>query len=79
MRILNDESDKKLDAVSVFLTKQEVKQLIGYLTQLIENPKLQHMHLSSEDYQKEITICMYDGEDLSGFSQRAKKLISADE
>ena len=60
MRILDDESDKKLDNVSIFLTKEEAVQLRGYLNQLLDNPKLQHSHLSSSDYQKEITICLYD-------------------
>ena len=78
MRILNDELDKKLDNVSVFLTKVEILQLRGYLNQLLDNPKLQHVHLSSEDYQKEITICIYDENDLEGFHPRAIKLIKED-
>ena len=54
MRILNDESDKKLDNISIFLTKEEAIQLRGYLNQLLDDPKLHHAHLSSKDYQKEI-------------------------
>lgn len=78
MRILDDKSDKKLDAISVFLTPEEAIQLRGYLNQLLSNPKLQHSHLSSSDYQKEITICLYDERDLEGFSQRAIRLIKDD-
>lgn len=75
MRILDDESDKKLDNVSIFLTKEEAMQLRGYLNQLLDNPTLQHSHLSSSDYQKEITVCLYDEKNLRNFNQRSIKLI----
>lgn len=78
MRILDDESDKKLDNISIFLTKEEAVQLRGYLNQLLNNPKLQHSHLSSGDYQKEITICLYDEKNLENFNQRSVKLIKED-
>lgn len=68
-----------MDNVSLFLTKKEAIQLQGYLNQLLDNPKLQHAHLSSEDYQKEITVCLYDEKDLEGFHPRAIKLIEEDE
>ena len=78
MRILDDESDKKLDNISIFLTKEEAIQLRGYLNQLLENTGLQHSHLSSIDYQKEITICLYDEGKLDNFNQRSIKLIKED-
>lgn len=78
MRILDDESDKKLDNVSIFLTKEEAVQLRGYLDQLLDNPKLQHSHMSSSDYQKEITICLYDEKNLDSLNQRSIKLIRED-
>lgn len=79
MRILDDDSDKKLDTISIFLTKDEALQFQSYLDQLLKNPKLQHSHLSSTDYQKEITICLYDEQTLEGFSERSKRLILKDE
>lgn len=78
MRILDDESDRKLDNVSIFLTKEEAMQLRGYLNQLLDNSNLQHCHLSSIDYQKEITICLYDEKKLENFNQRSIKLIKDD-
>ena len=79
MRILDEKSDKKLDTVSIFLTEEEAVQLQGYLEQLIDKPKLQHAHLFSEDYKKEITVCIYDEKDLEGFHPRSIKLIEKDE
>jgi hypothetical protein len=60
LRILDDNSSEKLDNIIIFLTMEEIIQLRGYLNQLLDNPKLQHFHLSSPDYQKEITVCLYD-------------------
>jgi hypothetical protein len=79
MRILDDESNQKLDNVSIFLTQEEAKQLEGYLRKLLENPKLHHSHLSSSDYKKEITVCLYDEKNLNSFDQRSIKLIKEDE
>jgi hypothetical protein len=37
-----------------------------------------HEHISSEDYQKEITVCLYDPTVLEKFSERSNKLILED-
>ena len=79
MRILNDISDTKLDSISIFLNEEEMKQMSDYLNQLLNNPNQQHVHLSSSDYQKEITICLYDEKKLEHFHPRAVKLIKEDE
>ena len=79
MRILDDKSDKKLNSVSLFLTKNEAKHLIGYLEQLLENAKGDHSHLMSEDYQKEICICLYNPDNVENFNKRVQKLIFNDE
>jgi len=78
MRFLDEDSDKKIDRASLFLTKEEAEQMYSYLGDLLKNPSDQHFHLSSEDYQKEITICLYDISDLSYLHERAKKLIEKD-
>ena len=77
MRILDDELDKKLDIVSLFLTEIEIRHLIGYLKQLLDK-KIDHAHLMSEDYQKEITVCIYDTINSQKFSPRVEKLIRED-
>jgi len=79
MRILDDESNKKVESVSILLTRKEAIQMNSYLDEVIANPELQHFHLSSEDYQKEITISIYDPEDLEKFHPRFKRLIIQDE
>ncbi len=78
MRILDDKLDKKLDSVTLFLTRNELQQLIGFARQLIEKPSADHHHVSSDDYQKEITICIYDPENPGNFSPRIIKLLRDD-
>jgi len=78
LRILDDASDKKLDSVSLFLTQEEAIQLRGYLNQLLEDPKLQHSHLTGTDYKKEVTVCLYDEKDLKNFNQRSIRLLKED-
>ncbi len=78
MRILDLDSDKKLDNLMIFLTKGELQQLIGYANQLLQNPNSDHHHLSSEDYQKEITICIYEPENSNNFNPRMQKLLRDD-
>ncbi len=38
MRILDDEFDKKLGSIMLLLTTDEMRQLIGYAEQLLEDP-----------------------------------------
>lgn len=81
MRISDDISNKKLDRITLFLTESEAAQLESYLKQFLEKPKDKglHFHLSSEDYQKEITVCIYNPENISALHHRAQKLIRNDE
>lgn len=79
MRILDNETDKKLDSVMLFLTRTELQQLLGYATQLLEKPSCDHCHLTNDDYQKEITICIYEPGKANNFDKRTQKLIECDE
>jgi hypothetical protein len=79
MRILDDKTNKAINSVSIFLTEIEAKYLIGYLEQLVYEKRGDHSHLSSEDYKKEITICLYSLETLDKFHPRIQKLIMQDE
>ena len=80
MHILDDESNKKLDCITIILSRSEIQQLLGYAKQLLEKPSSsEHYHLSSEDYQKEITICMYESGKIEQFNPRIQKLIKDDE
>ena len=78
MRILDEDNDVRLDNICVFLTQNEIIEMIGCLNNLLNKFENSHVHMSSLDYQKEITICKYDINNLSALHDRAKKLIIED-
>ncbi len=79
MRILDLDSDKSLSDVILYLTDLEAIELRNYLNHIIEKPLNNHSHLSTDDYQKELTICIYDTNNLEGFNKRSIDLIINDQ
>lgn len=78
MRILDQDNDKKLDNILLFFTEQEASEMRDSLNILLSE-KSGHHHINNEDYQKEITVCMYEENNLDNFHPRCKKLILEDE
>lgn len=61
------------------MTREEALELKESLEMAIEsNEEARHEHIPSEDYSKEITVCVYDPKLLEKFSERSKKLILED-
>jgi len=79
MRILDDDASKKVDHVTILLTRDEAEELRIVFANVLANPKHDHGHVISEDYQKEIIIAIYDVADLSSFNERCQRLILKDE
>ena len=75
MKILNLEDKKILSSVDLFFTKEEALQLISYLNDLIKNPSHQHSHLENDDYNREITVWLYDKENFDDLPPKVKILI----
>jgi hypothetical protein len=55
----DEDEIRRLDKVTLFLTKSEALELQQDLHRLLENQKEHHAHVSSDDYKKEITVCIY--------------------
>ena len=79
MRILDETNDNSLKKVLLYLTQDEAEQMRDYMEHIINKPKDNHCHISSADYKKEVTICIYDVNDLGDFNERSHKLILDDE
>jgi hypothetical protein len=77
MRIYDEDDDKALENVSLFLTVEEAKEMIDTLEGLILQAKntATHAHLNDGDYEHEITVTIYDENKLDGLHERIKKLI----
>lgn len=81
MRIHDEDSDKTLSNVTLFLTMDEARQLRDFTGGLIDDPKRNHAHVNSAEYDKELTVAIYDPDDLEtyGFDERALRVLRDDE
>jgi hypothetical protein len=77
MRILDEGSDRPLSRITIYLRREEARELRACLEAVLAD-ETRHEHVSSKDYEKEITVCVYSDSALDGFSDRSKRLISED-
>ena len=78
MRILDEDADRAINWITLYLTPSEAGELRDSLEVLLTRPADNHAHVPNQDYSKEITVCIYDPADLGTFSQRARRLIVED-
>jgi helix-turn-helix protein len=79
MRILDRDSNKTINNVILYLSEDEASVLQSSLQNLLEKPENNHTHINNPDFTKEITVCIYDPGNLTGFDERSKKVIMSDE
>jgi hypothetical protein len=78
MRILDIESGKTLDNVCLYLTSSEAKDVMSSIKNLLSRKIEHHAHINDDTYQHEVTVTIYNEDDLEGFDERSKKLIRED-
>lgn len=79
MRILDNDTDKKIDNITLCLTRAEASELKDTLEDLLKSSKGNHGHVTDYESNKEITLCIYDQKNLDeSFPERIKKLITED-
>jgi hypothetical protein len=78
MKILNEDENTSLDRVTIYLSLDEAKEMRDSLESLISNPIGRHEHIPDKDFNKEITVCIYDLNNISQFNEQSKKLILED-
>src|SRR5687767_10362878 len=76
MRILDEENDKSLCQVTLYLTKSEATELKYALEVLLTDSTNRHEHIPDEDYKKELTVCIYDQKMPNQFNERTRLLIN---
>ena len=75
MRILDEKRNQAAERVSLFLTRAEAAEMRDMLEALLNDETNHHVHISDAEFEREVTIAVYDENDLSLFHDRAKKLI----
>jgi hypothetical protein len=78
MRLLDEKSGQSLARVILYLTRDEAAELRDSLNALLGSSGDRHEHVSSADYRKELTVCLYDEGNLHGFDERSRRLILDD-
>ncbi|MFA6119206.1 MAG: hypothetical protein WCT85_06045 [Parachlamydiales bacterium] len=77
MHLLNKKTNTKLDKIVIYLTKDEANELSSSLLEILKDIS-RHEHISNEDLSKEVTICIYDENNISSFDKRSQILIKED-
>ena len=79
MRILDIDASKAIDNVILYLTKEEASQLQYDLQSLLENFQVgNHHHINDVDYKREITVTIYDENDVTELDERSRRIIQED-
>lgn len=78
MRIYNDDEDRTISEVTLYLTQRELLELRGAANQLLNNQNLDHWHIDDESYTHEITVVRYGDGTEKTFNPRAIETIDFD-
>jgi len=78
MRILDEMCDSSIDHATLLLTRSEALELVDSLESLLAKGQGQPTDVPSEDYQKQLTVAVYDPSRVNGFNRRHQKLIRED-
>ncbi len=78
MRILNEDDDKAVEYVTLYVTPEEARELGGYLESLAEDPSQHHLHLDEvvgNYIPRRITVAVCTPDNLYEFDSRSRRLI----
>ena len=79
MRIFDQENDKALKSVILYLKLEEAKELLNDLKDAVEKNDVNfHAHVNDDEYAHEITLLIYDEKNIEPLNERSKKLIKQD-
>ena len=78
MRLRDDKRDCSIDSATLLLTRGEAQELADSIRGLLAGGERRHEHVSSDNFQKEITIAIYDHSNVSEFDARCQRLIRDD-
>jgi Ca2+-binding EF-hand superfamily protein len=80
MRILDQDNDKKVNNILLLLTTSEAVELKDELERLLDSSqKDDHGHINDNDFVREVSLAIYDENNIIRFDDRIQKLIIDDE
>ena len=77
MRIQDDDRDVEVRNATLFVTRAEAEEIRESLALLLRLGGVAHDHISTDDFQRELTVCLYEeaGQN-SGLNERALRLLA---
>lgn len=79
MRLYDEDTDRSINRLTLYLTVDEAVELRDSIKALLRDLD-GHQHVPSADFKKELTVCLYDPTkiDESSFNDRSKRLLRED-
>jgi len=79
MRILDITADTAIKNIVLYLKPEEAKDLYASLGALLNrNDFNNHEHIDDATYEHEITVVLYDEQNIESLNERSKKIILQD-
>jgi len=78
MRIYSDDDDSVLKGVTLLLQESEARNLFYSLQDLLKQIDNNHAHVNDESYEHEITLAVYNNQNLESFDKRIQQVSAED-
>ena len=79
MRILDVDNNIAINNTTLYLRIEEAKELYDSIGALLKaNDFSEHIHINDASYEHEITIVLYDEQQMGSLSERSQKIILKD-
>lgn len=75
MNIYDYKRKESVKNLTLYLSSQDIYQMISYLEDMVTAGQSDHSHLTSEDVQTEITLVVYNRNNLKDFDDDSKRVI----
>jgi hypothetical protein len=82
MRLLDEETDRTLRKLALYLTPEEAREVRDALEQLLidrETVRLEHVHVDDREYEHHLTLVVYTAEQVDELQPRYRRLIIDDQ
>jgi hypothetical protein len=81
MRLLDEDSDRALTSLALYLKPKEAERVRNELDRLIrdaERGRVDHVHVDDHEYEHHLTLVLYTPERADEFQPRWRRLILED-
>ena len=82
MRLLDEDSDRTIKSLALYLTPKEAESARNALENLLAwhaQGNIEHVHLDDREYEHHLTLVLYTPEQAGAFQERWRRLIVEDE